>query len=902
MKRLLLILVLPIVMINLAVSQIIYEDFEGGSGLSWEGINGSYDGIVANPDSSAINPSDNCGSFTKPGDQAWSFMVTELDAAMDLSVNNKFFISVYSPVATQILFKLEGTGGAVEVWQNIANANTWQEYSFDLSAQSDNTGLEKIVVFFNPGETDDGATYLVDNIRAEPADACAGTTPDPLIIDDYECQRNATYGGGWDIIVPVANPDPSGINTSDGVGQYTDPIDEWSALVIDYNNSLDLSTNNNIKAKVWAPRTGRILMKLEGGVSPAAEIFIDVTETETWVEYTADFSSEANADHKKIAIFFNAGVLADSGDVYFIDDVIFAEGPGDMALEDFEDGANLDWGPLNGDQTNHGTFDGVKTNPDQSGVNDSENIGQYSKGDAAFSTLTAFLPGGLDLSASPQLNLQVLAPVGSETVTMQLASPTQGTKDVTRDITDTEVWIQLEFNFEEFDDVTDFERVNLLFDGGTASSGTLYLYDNLIQGTSTVDPCENVDVVPTVLDDYECQRNVVYGAGGDRLSVVDNPDVSAENSSSAVGEYMDPLDEWSALGFESGSSWDLTVFNQFAIKIWSPMAVPVLFKLEGGSSPAIEVWMDITETEKWVDYTIDFGTQASEDHARIVIFFNAGQLPGEETLYYIDNVQWKRLNYSGCVNDHEGVNSTIGSFQYFANGHIEQEDNRVRSVENPNPSGINDSENVGKFVKAFDGTTFSGAFAPLGAPIEFGGNKTIRAKVLMDHIGNFALKIEGSATGAAPIELAVENTLVDEWEELTFDFSDAPDDAQYETLTLFFDLTIEPAAEDVTSYFDDFVIGDGNCPFETTGVFNPVNVEEFKIFPNPVTDVLMIENTLEMESIEVYNYRGQLMLTERLGYAGQIELQVSSLGGGMYFIAGYNKEGRLMANAKFVKL
>ncbi|HFA48155.1 MAG TPA: hypothetical protein ENJ95_03965, partial [Bacteroidetes bacterium] len=825
MKKFLLTLALPVVFFSLAFSQVVYEDFEA-TPLEWNPFgDGIFNGVIDNPDPNAVNGSAKVGSYTKSDMHAFSLLIAFVDPAMDLSTMNQFSIDVYAPVATQVLLKLEGDGEAIEMTKNIANTNVWQRYNFDFSAAAAFTTITKIIIFFDPGTEDSGDTYLFDNIMATAAGPCAGTAPDPLIVDDYECQRNATYGGGWDIIMPVANPDPTGSNTSSMVGQYEDPLDEWSALVIDYNSALDLSVNNQVKAKIWAPKTGQVLFKLEGGVSPAAEIFMDVTDTETWVEYTADFSAQANANHKRIAIFFNAGVLAEAGDIYYIDDISFAEGAPAVGLEDFENGANLGWEPLNGDMANHGTFDGVMANPDQSGINDSPNVGRYTKGDAAFSTLSAFLPNGLDLSTEPQLNLQVRAPAGSENVTMQLVSATQGNKELTREIPATMEWVQLEFNFEEFNDITDFERVNILFDAGVAAPGTSYMFDNLAQGMSTVDPCEGVLPIPTVLDDYECQRNVAYGAGADRLSVVDNPDVSPENGSSTVGRYQDPLDEWSALGFESGGSWDLAVFNQFNIKIWSPLAVPLLFKLEGGTSPAVEVWMDVAETEKWVDYTVDFSDHAGEDHARIVVFFNGGQLPAEEDLYFIDNVQWKRINYAGCVNDHETFNSTIGNFQYFANGHIEAEDNRLKVVDNPNPSGINDSGKVGQFTKANDGATFAGAFAALGAPIEFGGNKTIRAKVLMDHIGNFAMKVEASATGADNIELSVPNTLVNEWEELTFDFSDAPDDAQYQTLTIFFDLAMDPAADDVTSYYDDFVIGDGTCPFMTTGIFEPIKVE-----------------------------------------------------------------------------
>ncbi len=897
MKKILLTLLLPVVMLSVVFSQTTYEDFEG-TPLTWNPFgDGIYNGAIDNPDPNAINMSTKVGSYTKSGMHAFSLLIAILPDTMDLTVNNQFSIDIYTPVASQVLFKLEGDGEAIEVVKNIANTNVWQTYTFDMSAAANFTTITKIIIFFDPGVEMSDDTYLFDNIIANPAGACAGTVSDATIIDDYECQRNATYGGGWDILTAVANPDASGINTSSTVGEYVDPLDSWSALVVDYQNSIDLSTNNNIKAKIWAPKTGQLLFKLEGGVSSPSEKFIDVTVANTWVEYTADFSDQSAADHKKIAIFFNAGVDAVAGDIYYIDDISFAEAPAAAALEDFENGASLPWEPLNMDMPNHGTFS-VVANPDATG-NTSANVGKYDKGSAAFSTLTAFLANGMDLSISPQLNLHVWAPAGAVNMTIQLVSPTEGNKEVTRAFSATETWVDMSLNFEEFNMITDFERINLLFDGGTAAGGTTYYFDNLTQGVSTVDPCENVVANLTILDNYECQRNVAYGVGIDRLTVINNPEVSSENASTLVGEYKDPTDEWSALGFESGGSWDLSIKNQFHLKVWSGIAVPLLFKLEGGASPAKEIFMDVTQTNQWVEYVVDFSDQAAADHARLVVFFNAGVLPTQEDLYYIDDASWTRASYTGCIDTHEDSDNTIANFAYFANGYLETEGKQFEIVDNPNRSGINVSAKVGEFVKAGDALPFAGMFAQLDAPIDFAGNKTAKAKVLMDHIGNFAIKLEGSTTGAAPVELPVDNTLTGEWEELTFDFSAVADDAQYTRLTLFFDLPIDATGTDVTSYFDDIIIGDAACI--TTSIFNTVTIASFKISPNPVREVLRIENTIEVETIEVFNLLGKKVSARTIARTENFDLPVNELENGIYLLAGYDKNGQLIANAKFIK-
>ncbi|GAB4246046.1 MAG: hypothetical protein Kow0027_06890 [Saprospiraceae bacterium] len=878
-----------------------YETFDDPSDLTWNAFDGVLNTPVANPGPNSVNSSAMCAEYTKSNMHAYSLLLAESATPFDLSVFNQFKLQVYATAPTQVLLKLEGPGGAIEKTKNIGLANAWQEYTFDFSDAAGMTDLNKVIIFFDPGVEESGDTYYFDNLCAVPQGACAGVTPDPDIIDDFECNRNATYVNGWDSLTVVDNPAPSAVNNSAKVGRYADPIGEpWAALLIDYQNALDLSVKNQLQAKIWSPKATQILFKLEGGLSAPKEIWVDVTEANTWVEYNVDFSSEAAANHKKIVIFFNAGQEPEPGDVYYIDDIRFAEAS-ETVLEDFENGAFLPWEPLDQQTVLHGTFE-VVANPDPSGVNTSAMVGKYTKGSSAFSTVAAVAPGVIDISQKPQFNVDIWAPAGATGVIMQLESVSQGNKEVERNINTTEAWETVSFDFSDYQSITDWVAMKLIFNPGVAEQGAMFFFDNVTQGQSTVDPCEGVVPVPNIIDDFECQRNYDYGAGGDLLSVVNNPLLTPVNSSTQVGKYEDqPNEPWAALCIEFPDGIDLSVYNQFQIQINAPDAVPVLYKLEGGSSAPVEVWQDITAPNDWEKVSIDFASQAGEDHKRVCIFFNGGNdHAGGVENYYIDNIRWSRESYNGCIDNHEEETSTIANFKYFANGHLEAEGKQFEVVDNPNPSGINTSAKVGEFVKASDGAPWAGMYADLDAPIDFKGNKTAKAKVLMDHIGNFAIKLENSLADppVAPIELPVENTKTGEWEELTYDFSSVPDDAQYARLTVFFDLLIDPTGVDVTSYFDDIVIGDGNCI--TTGVFTPV-VESMRISPNPVSDLLRIENPGEVAYVEVYNLFGKRVASLWIGTDSSVEVDMSRLAAGVYTLGGFTKDGRLVANAKLIK-
>jgi hypothetical protein len=885
-------------------AQVCYADYEG-PGLNFLGLDGVLTAPVANPGANSINNSANCAQYVKSNMHAYSLILADNGTPFDLSVYNQFKIDVYATAATQMIFKLEGTGGGFEFTKNIAVTGAWQTYTFDFSAQAANTGLSKIVMFFDPGVETSSDTYYFDNVCAVP-NPCPNDTPDPDIVDDFECNRNATYAGDWAALSVVSNPVPTGDNNSPKVGRFDDPSGpgtEYSNINVDYQNPIDLSVRNQFSCKVWAPKAGLLLLKIEGGPNPAYEVGIQVTELNKWVTYSVDFSSQLGKGHKKIVIFFNAGANGEPGDVYYMDDLKLSAPTAAPPLEDFQDGIHLGWQALDQNEPFHGTFQGPTNNPSPGGVNTSTQVGCYTKGASALSTLQGISLTNFDLSQYGQFNLDVLPPAGvtAGTVRIALNSPTQGNKEAEADLTGAG-WQTLSFDFSAFSDITDFAEVRILFNPGTAAAGQVWYFDNLRQTELTIDPCADVVAVPNIIDDYECQRNytqIFYGASD--LQVVNNPHLTPENGSLKVGEYNDPAGpgtEFAGIGIEFPAAPDLSVYNHLSMQVWSPEAnVRFLFKLEG-SGPAFEVFDTLTEANKWYKFDIDFSGAMGTANNKLVIFTNVLSPTGGGT-YFFDNIRWVRAGYNGCIIDHETASTTLG-FRYFANGALEAAGYQFEFVDNPNASGINTSSKVGKFVKAGDAAPFAGiySFPDLESPIDWKGVKTVKAKVHMDHIGNFAVKVEGSATGAPAFEIPVPNTKTNEWEELTFDFAAVPDNGEYKRLTLFFDLGIDATGTDVTSYFDDIVIGNGACG--SVSVLNPT-AQPLQIAPNPAADWLSVRNIEGLVRLDVFNLFGQRVASANTSGDAQIDLNVSQFPAGIYTLVGYDRSGQLAGNAKFVK-
>lgn len=878
-----------------------YETFENGNALPWTAFDGEFLGPVDNPDSNSVNGSDFVGRYVKSGTASYSLLLADRGTPFDLSILNQFHLNVWAQSPTQVLLKLEGPGGPpVEVTKNIGVSQDWQDYTFDFSGAKDQTNLTKVILFFDPGVETSVDTYYFDNLLALPQGACKGVTLDPTMIDDFECNRNATYVNGWDSLTVVNNPAPSANNSSAKVGRYADPVTEqWAALLLDNQNPIDLSTRNQLNIKIWSPRVVPILFKLEGGSSPAKEIWVDAKSAGNWEQYTVDFSGEALSSHRKLVIFFNAGQDPQAGDVYFIDDISFRE-QATFVLEDFEGGAILPWAPLDDQTLLHGTF-AVIANPDPSGINTSAEVGEYTKGTSAFSTVAAVAPGVIDITVRPQYNLDVWA-TAPGTMTFQLESVSQGNKEVTRDIETGGAWQTVSFDFSEYQAVTDWASMRLIFNPGVAEEGAVFYFDNLNQTASTVDPCEGTVAIANIIDDYECQRNKENGAGAELITAVGNPSITTVNSSSYVGLYKDqPAQPWSALCWEFPDGIDLSAFNQLSFQVIGQAAVPILMKLEGGSSPPAEIWTAITTPGEWETLSVDFSNQAGQDHRRVCIFFNGGVETTTVDDYYIDNVQFAHAPYTGCIVNYEEPAFISDSWKYFP----ADDSGAFEEIDNPDPSGINTSPRVGKATeKATSGQPWQGMYTDLAAPIHFGADKIIRMKIWSPQVATVTMKLERPLTPGAPTsgDLTVPNTKANEWEELSWDFSQTPitDDGEYARITLIWDINNIPA-QDVIYYFDDIQLSTGGCG--TTSIFGgPEKPRDLTVSPNPVIDELRIDGLGEVSRLVIHNMYGQRVASVWTGTATSTAIEVSNLTQGTYVLTGYSAKGELIALSRFVKL
>ena len=593
---------------------------------------------VLNPDESGANTSRFVGKYTDPTG-AWDALIVDFGAPINLSSKNTFKIKVKTSVAGTLKAKLEGgTSGGIEVDAAISNTSNWVEYSFDFSSQF-NQNHTKLVLFFNAGvDTNGSDVYYIDDLRFDTSiDPCVGVAEDIHIINDFDCQKNQDIPE----VTLTATPNKNAINSSKFSGKYVDEVGAWDAVIIDFGAPINLTTHNSFKIKMYAPVTGTLKAKLEGGTSNGIEKDVQVVTTGAWVEFTFDFSSEANSNHKKLVLFFNAGVDTDGTQVYFIDDLKFAEisDPCNGVIEDLSIVNDFNCqqnSTIPGYVTNS-----IVVNPDQSGINISDAVLKVTdNGTDAWDALVIDLGRVMDLSSKNYLRIKILS-TRAAPLLAKLEGGTSGAKEVWGAITTTGEWTEYVFNFSD-QAAANHRKIVLFFNGGQndGTASDVYYIDDI--RFSEYDPCAGVPINLNIVNDFECQQNYAVVCCI-TTEIVTNPYKTGINTSDAALKVTDNgTDAWDALVFDLGATMNLSTKNKLKIKIYSTKAVPLLAKLEGGTSGAKEVWGAITTANAWTEYTFDFSDQAAANHKKIVLFFNGGASDGTASdIYYIDDLKWE---------------------------------------------------------------------------------------------------------------------------------------------------------------------------------------------------------------------------------------------------------------------
>ncbi len=793
--------------------------------------------IVSNPSSGGLNTSANVYEITYTNaNQWWGGVGFKFGADVLDDQATEYTAKFYSTVANaNVLFEVEVEGGTpVGNVQTIATANAWTELTFTLSGIP--TGINRILI--RPDVGDQSTTK-----------ANTGT----LYVDDIKCTSctlGGSTGGGGDTAPTVAATTPteaSGDVISLFSNAYTDrPVDTFSAVWddsdvadeqiagddvkkytftnfagIDFStNKFDASGMDKFHMDIWTPDA--VLDKsftikavdFGGGTAEASNFILTVTHTQngaipalatgSWVSIDVDITSfngtTTRSDLAQLVISSNLSTV-------YMDNIYFynttgGSGGGTNTLTlpiDFESGIS---------DADFGNFDGgvatIADNPSATGINQSSKVAKMVKGPGGevYGGSSILFDDPIDFSTKKLFKMKVYVPKADVKVLFKLedsSNPQTIFDEVELTTTTINTWEELSFNFADINTSQNYDKLVWIFELGTTGQGgndfTYYFDDiSLEEGEPSNLPDLPVtfesDVFDYNLTEFEGSPSIVIdnNLGGTNTSTKIVQTTKNQGAATFAGTILplaNPID------FSSGS--------KIQMKVYSPKTMTIRMQLENSANSAIKQSVDVTTTQvnQWETLDFDFSNLVTtQELSKVVLFFDF-EVAGDGSVYY-----WDDLTLTGdpIVPPAFPVDFESTAFTY---NFLDFEGQGSAVVTNPDPTGVNTSATVVQTNKGVGAATFAGTIIGFNAPIDFTEGKVISLKTWSPKVGaTINLKLENRDNAAIGAEVAAVTTVVNQWEELTFDFTGLIEDKSLSKAIVFFDFN-EPGGASETTYFWD---------------------------------------------------------------------------------------------------
>ncbi|MGK0414414.1 MAG: hypothetical protein ACJA1B_002639 [Polaribacter sp.] len=424
----------------------------------------------------------------------------------------------------------------------------------------------------------------------------------------------------------IENPDKSGINTSDNVGQYTHNDNDAgleNSLVNDATplEPFDFSETPFIKVKVWVSKPVGVSIKLQNypDYGQGHEQKIEVTEINTWVEIVFNYGAITATNYDRVQIYFDKDKAGGSalGDVYYFDEYL---------KSNIAPAVENTFNPLNG-ATDVAQF----TNPTISSNFQFRNLDD--------STIT-------DISSAVELR----ETDASGTLVSMNAFLSENKSIITiRPSTLLEVnttyWYGIKDNTIEYKESdSPVNGVSSVFT--TTSTALNMVVYNDFDGTSLTSVSETMG---EPAGDY---TTVADPAGGTNM-------VQKWEKGNSYGG-------WERIHFQLNTAFDASKDDIFSFRVYSPVKAGIRFKLadakeDGDITAQFETDEEIILENQWQTVylnTSELADGVSFDH--VFIFLGRGDTP--DTTFYIDDLKGPQLQSTASVNDFDKT-----SFQFFPN-------------------------------------------------------------------------------------------------------------------------------------------------------------------------------------------------------------------------------------------
>jgi hypothetical protein len=196
-------------------------------------------------------------------------------------------------------------------------------------------------------------------------------------------------------------------------------------------------------------------------------------------------------------------------------------------------------------------------------------------------------------------------------------------------------------------------------------------------------------------------------------------------------------------------------------------------------------------------------------------------------------------------------------------------------VANPDKSGINTTDSCLKFIVNATADLWVGGYSDDFGPINITANEhTLTMMVYKTIISPCGMKVEQSTNGGPATEKEVSNTVINQWERISFDLSGAVG-YSYGRLTFFPDFP-DTRTGGTTVYLDNF---QGAANLSTRSL----SETSIMVYPNPADEILSVQAP-DMTGYTITNMIGQTIRKDKFQTVNNRSVDISDMPAGVYFI------------------
>ena len=694
---------------------------------------------------------------------------TDFGGSLDVSGMTHLHLDVWTANSTALNVFLI-SGGPVETpYALTVPTSGWASFDIPLSAFSPPVDLADVIQFKFDGN---GDVYL-DNIYfyGDGGGGDAPTQAAPLPMDDpanvvsifsdaYANEPGIDLNPNWGQATVVSEVPVSGDNTLLYSG-----LDYQGT---DFGGSLDVSGMTHLHLDVWtANSTALNVFLISGG--PVETPYALTVPTSGWASFDIPLSAFSPpvdlADVIQFKFDGNGDVYLDN--IYFYGDGGGGDAPTQAAPLPMDDPANV----VSIFSDAYANEPGIDLNPNWGQATVVSEVPVSGDNTLLYSGLdyqgTDF-GGSLDVSGMTHLHLDVwtanstalnvfLISGGPVETPYALTVPTSG-------------WASFDIPLSAFSPPVDLaDVIQFKFDGnGDVYLDNIYFYGDGGGGDAPTQAAplpmdDPANVVSIFSDAYANEPGIDLNPNWGQATVVSEVPVSGDNTLLYSGlDYQ---------GTDFGGSLDVSGMTHLHLDVWTANSTALnVFLISGG--PVETPYALTVPTSGWASFDIPLSAFSPPVDLADVIQF---KFDGNGDVY-LDNIyfygdggggnDWTTNDVIDFEASGYGTNWTWNVFENDANPPLE-------FVANPDASGINTSGTVAKITALQAGQPWAGCETVHGDIGSFSfdaNNAIVRIMVYKSVISDVGLKFVENSGDAQP-EIKMANTLINEWEELTFDFS-----------------------------------------------------------------------------------------------------------------------------------